>query len=114
MFCKFCLLIGVYKLVALSLVSSKISAQLKNAANPSDANPLGRMLKVYHDNKSADTENLELKLDEAILRELPSQGQQQQRQRRTSPQSAALAPSPAELSLQLCSRQRPQTSRPET
>ena len=66
------LLIGVYKLVALSLVSSKISAQLKNAANPSDANPLGRMLKVYHDNKSADTENLELKLDEAILRELPS------------------------------------------
>jgi biopolymer transport protein ExbB len=66
------LLIGVYKLVALSLVSSKISAQLKNAANPSDANPLGRILKVYHDNKSADTENLELKLDEAILRELPS------------------------------------------
>ncbi len=66
------LLIGVYKLVSLSLVSGKISAQLKNTANPSDANPLGRILKVYHDNKSADTENLELKLDEAILRELPS------------------------------------------
>ena len=32
-------------------------------------NPLGRVLKVYEDNPEADAEALELKLDEAILRE---------------------------------------------
>merc|ERR1712138_224 len=31
----------------------------------------GRILKVYQANKGTDAENLELKLDEAILRELP-------------------------------------------
>ncbi len=65
------LLIGLYKVVTLTLVSGKIRSQLNNTANPSDSNPLGRILKVYHDNKTADAENLELKLDEAILRELP-------------------------------------------
>lgn len=66
------LLIGVYKLVTLTLISGKMRAQLGNIDAPSDANPLGRILKVYQANKAADTENLELKLDEAILRELPS------------------------------------------
>ena len=65
------LLIGIYKTITLTVVGGKIRAQLKNTSNPSDANPLGRILKVYHENKSADAENLELKLDEAILRELP-------------------------------------------
>ncbi|NMH59566.1 MotA/TolQ/ExbB proton channel family protein [Alteromonas ponticola] len=66
------LLIGLYKLVTLSIASSKINSQLKNPGNPSSGNPLGRILKVYQENKGADAENLELKLDEAILRELPS------------------------------------------
>jgi biopolymer transport protein ExbB len=66
------LLIGLYKVVTLTLISGKMRAQLNNTSNPSAGNPLGRILKVYHDNKSADAENLELKLDEAILRELPS------------------------------------------
>ncbi|WP_100642060.1 MotA/TolQ/ExbB proton channel family protein [Alteromonas facilis] len=65
------LLIGLYKLVTLSLVAGKIKAQLNNPESPSSANPLGRILAVYHENKNADAENLELKLDEAILRELP-------------------------------------------
>lgn len=65
------LLIGLYKVVTLTLVSSKMRSQLNNTSNPSDSNPLGRILKVYHENKTADAENLELKLDEAILRELP-------------------------------------------
>lgn len=65
------LLIGLYKVITLTLVSGKIRSQLNNTGNPSDSNPLGRILKVYHENKSTDTENLELKLDEAILRELP-------------------------------------------
>ena len=65
------LLIGLYKLITLTVVAGKMRSQLKNPGNPSDGNPLGRILKVYQENKAADAENLELKLDEAILRELP-------------------------------------------
>src|SRR5690554_1283221 len=64
-------LIAIYKFVTLGLEGAKMRAQLKNTANPSEGNALGRILKVYQENKSADTENLELKLDEAILRETP-------------------------------------------
>ena len=65
------LLIAVIRLIDLTLVSGKIRAQLKNVGSPKENNPLGRILKVYHDNKNQDVENLELKLDEAILRETP-------------------------------------------
>ena len=64
-------LIALERIIVLSAVGAKIRAQLKNLANPSDSNPLGRILRVYHENKTADAENLELKLDEAILRETP-------------------------------------------
>ena len=64
-------LIALERIIVLSAVGGKIRAQLKNLANPSDNNPLGRILRVYHENKTADAENLELKLDEAILRETP-------------------------------------------
>ncbi|MUH71535.1 MotA/TolQ/ExbB proton channel family protein [Psychrosphaera haliotis] len=50
---------------------SKMKAQLKNTSNASDNNALGRILKIYQENKDSDVENLELKLDEAILRETP-------------------------------------------
>lgn len=66
------LLIGLYKMITLTAQGGKIRAQLKNPGNPSDSNALGRILKVYQENKGADASNLELKLDEAILRELPS------------------------------------------
>ena len=66
------LLIGLYKIVTLTVIAGKMRSQLKNPGNPSTSNPLGRILTVYKDNKTADAENLELKLDEAILRELPS------------------------------------------
>jgi len=66
------LLLGLYKIITLSIIGSKMSAQAKNIDNPNTSNPLGRILKVYGENKAADTETLELKLDEAILRELPS------------------------------------------
>lgn len=65
------LLIAIYKLVTLTAVGGKMRSQLKNIDNPSDKNPLGRVLKVYHENKNTDAENLELKLDEAILKETP-------------------------------------------
>lgn len=66
------LLIGLYKIITLTLISGKMRAQLNNPGSPSDSNPLGRVLSVYNENKGTDTENLELKLDEAILKELPS------------------------------------------
>ncbi|WP_166424963.1 MotA/TolQ/ExbB proton channel family protein [Paraglaciecola sp. 20A4] len=66
------LLIGLYKLITLTIISGKMRSQLNNTGNPSSSNPLGRILQVYKDNKTSDVENLELKLDEAILKELPS------------------------------------------
>jgi biopolymer transport protein ExbB len=66
------LLIGLYKIITLTLIAGKMRSQLKNPGNPSTSNPLGRILTVYKENKTVDAENLELKLDEAILRELPS------------------------------------------
>jgi biopolymer transport protein ExbB len=68
----FGVLIAIYKILTLTIVGGKMKSQLKNTDNPSDKNPLGRVLKVYQENKTADAENLELKLDEAILKELPS------------------------------------------
>jgi len=65
------LLIGLYKIVTLTIISGKMRSQLNNTGNPSSGNPLGRILQVYKDNKASDAENLELKLDEAILKELP-------------------------------------------
>tara|TARA_R110000787_G_scaffold103208_1_gene209630 strand:- start:492 stop:1835 length:1344 start_codon:yes stop_codon:yes gene_type:complete len=65
------LLIALERMIVLGNMSSKISAQEKNLDQPNDNNPLGRLLKVYFDNKTVDAETLELKLDEAILRETP-------------------------------------------
>jgi biopolymer transport protein ExbB len=64
-------LIALVRFLDLMLVTGKIRAQMKNINTPNTNNPLGRILKVYHDNKHQDVENLELKLDEAILRETP-------------------------------------------
>jgi len=64
-------LIALERMIVLGSMSSKISAQEKNLDQPNENNPLGRLLKIYHDNKSVDAETLELKLDEGILRETP-------------------------------------------
>lgn len=65
------LLIAFERVIVLTAMSSKINAQAQNLNEPNENNPLGRLLKVYHDNKEVDAETLELKLDEAILRETP-------------------------------------------
>ena len=52
-------------------IGAKVRAQMKNPGQPAD-NPLGRVLKIYKDNPTTDVESLELKLGEAILRELPA------------------------------------------
>ncbi|MGB5211827.1 MAG: MotA/TolQ/ExbB proton channel family protein, partial [Gammaproteobacteria bacterium] len=65
------LLIALWRLLLLSGISSGMRKQLKSS-EASEKNPLGRILKVYDDNRMNDTETLELKLDEAILREAPA------------------------------------------
>ena len=64
------LVIALYRLVSLTAVHRKIQQQLHNLDQAGD-NPLGRILKVYQADKDWDTEALELKLGEAVLRELP-------------------------------------------
>jgi biopolymer transport protein ExbB len=63
-------LLGVYRLVYMGLVGRKVRAQI-DQPRIDMGNPLGRVLSVYDQNQSADTETLELKLDEAILKETP-------------------------------------------
>ncbi len=64
------LLLSLERIISLSIASSKVSSQLKRSEPRSD-NALGRVLQVYHNNRQADTETLELKLGEAILKEMP-------------------------------------------
>ena len=64
-------LISIERLVTLGVVGAKVNAQRKNVENPGN-NALGRVLKAYQDNKDVDVETLELKLDEAILKETPA------------------------------------------
>jgi biopolymer transport protein ExbB len=63
-------LLALERLVMLTISAGKVKAQLKRGT-PSTDNALGRVLQVYHNNPQADTETLELKLGEAILKELP-------------------------------------------
>jgi biopolymer transport protein ExbB len=65
------LLIALERLVVLGIAGSKVSAQLKSDT-PNSNNALGRVLMAYHDNRTVDTETLELKLGEAILKETPA------------------------------------------
>ena len=62
------LLLCLWKAFVLYTTSGKIRKQLKNET-ANKANPLGRVMAVYADNPDSDIETLELKLDEAILRE---------------------------------------------
>jgi biopolymer transport protein ExbB len=64
------LLIAIWRWIALSNDSRKVSAQLKRDSANTD-NPLGRVLAAYESNRNADTETLELKLSEAALKEMP-------------------------------------------
>ena len=66
----FAVLVALWRFLALNFTASKIMRQLKRKEITAD-NPLGRILKVAKDNPEAETESLELKLDEAILKETP-------------------------------------------
>lgn len=64
-------LMAVVQWLYLMLVKGKVKKQIREET-PNTNNPLGRVLSVYDSNKSVDVETLELKLDEAILKETPA------------------------------------------
>jgi biopolymer transport protein ExbB len=64
------LLIAIWRLVVLTIEDMKVGAQLKSSQAMTN-NSLGRVIKVHEDNPSMDSETLELKLSEAILKETP-------------------------------------------
>ena len=64
-------LLSVERFITLTVVGSKVNSQVKNET-PDPGNPLGRVLQTHQDNQDVDTESLQLKLDEAILKEIPA------------------------------------------
>jgi len=58
----------IWKFVSLFTIGRRIRSQIRGG-QPDQSNPLGRVLAIYSENPEADLETLELKLDEAILRE---------------------------------------------
>ena len=66
----FAFLLAIYRVLVLTMVSTKVSSQLKsNTANAN--NPLGRVLKIHEDKPDMDPETLELKMAEGVLKETP-------------------------------------------
>ncbi len=64
------LLIALQRFISLSMTGQKVAKQQKQTET-NDNNPLGRILSVYRADLANDIETLTLKLDEAILREVP-------------------------------------------
>jgi len=63
--------IAIVRWIVVSLTARKVAEQ-KKSDKVSASNPLGRVLGVYEENRATDVETLELKLDEAIMRESAS------------------------------------------
>ncbi len=65
-------LLAIERLITLTLVGGKVNRQRTQPEAPSEDNPLGRVIKVYDENRDVDTETLELKLGEGVLGEMPA------------------------------------------
>ncbi len=64
-------LVAVIRLAMLFVVAAKVRSQ-RSAKEPSEGNPLGRIMMVHKKNPDVDTEVLGAKLDESIIRESAS------------------------------------------
>lgn len=63
--------IALLKIITLFGVAAAVNKQAKSPDSPSSKNPLGRVLKAVKDSPSSDTEAMELRLSEAIMKETP-------------------------------------------
>ncbi len=66
----FGMLLGIYKWVTLTMTAGAVRSQVRRK-KPSKANPLGRVMLAYENTQSNDVETVALKLDDAILKEVP-------------------------------------------
>ena len=66
----FAFVLAIYRMFVLTVVGGKVNAQLKSD-KANENNPLGRVLKIHEDNPAMDTETLDLKLSEGVLKETP-------------------------------------------
>jgi biopolymer transport protein ExbB len=62
------LIVGLVRWIVVAIASRRVAAQQKSDT-VNERNPLGRVLSVYEQNRNLDAETLELKLNEAVLRE---------------------------------------------
>ncbi|PQA85836.1 DUF3450 family protein [Hyphococcus luteus] len=63
-------ILGIYKWVTLTMTAGAVRAQVRRK-KASKANPLGRVMLAYENTTSSDVETVALKLDDAILKEVP-------------------------------------------
>lgn len=66
----FGVLLGIYKWVTLTMTAGAVRSQVRRK-KASKANPLGRVMLAYEQTSSNDVETVALKLDDAILKEVP-------------------------------------------
>ena len=66
------LLLAIWRTLYLSFVYLKMNAQLRDVGRPRPNNPLGRVLASVADVSLDDEELVQLKLDEAVLAEIPA------------------------------------------
>jgi biopolymer transport protein ExbB len=67
---SFGILLGIWRILTLWGTSGAVRRQIR-AKRANKSNPLGRVMLAYEENQNTDVETLELKLDDAILKELP-------------------------------------------
>jgi biopolymer transport protein ExbB len=65
------IIIALGRALRLAEIQRAVSRQKKNINRPHDNNPLGRVLAVYQDDPDIDKDMLQLRLDEAVLKEIP-------------------------------------------
>ncbi len=63
-------LLLIERFIFLTLTGRSVNKQLKSD-EPNNTNPLGRILQYFRENPQQETETLQLKLEEAVLKELP-------------------------------------------
>ena len=63
-------LLGVYKWITLTMTAGAVSGQVRKK-KASKGNPLGRVMLAYENTQSNNVETVALKLDDAILKEVP-------------------------------------------
>jgi biopolymer transport protein ExbB len=63
-------IICIERFIYLMIIGARVNRQLKSET-PNKNNPLGRVMAVFMENQNDDLETLQLKLDEAVLKDVP-------------------------------------------